>query len=189
MKRIMIIGASGSGKTTLARALGATLDVPIIHGDHFYFDAGWVLKSKHITQDLFVAAALTDAWVFDGNHSASMDMRAERADVIIYLQVNKWRRFMRTMWRSMLFYRRNRPDMAEGCLEQFDPRFHFDWVLGHDKRSKSKMDWFADTWQGRKPVLRFSSVKEINRFLRNPQSYVDQQKPETSDKSQRLPPR
>lgn len=174
MQRIMIIGASGSGKSTLARALGTALDLPVVHGDHFFFDAGWVQKPSEETMRLFCEAAGAPTWVFDGNHSASMEVRAERADVIIYLHLNKWHRLLRTLWRSLRYYGRRRPDMAEACSERFDLTFHIDWVLGHDKRSKPKMDWFAEQWQDQKPVLRFSSARKINVFLQNPQAYVAQ---------------
>jgi adenylate kinase family enzyme len=41
-KRIMIIGSCGSGKTTLATQLGKKTNIPVIHLDREYWQAGWV---------------------------------------------------------------------------------------------------------------------------------------------------
>lgn len=177
MKRIMIIGASGSGKSTLARKLGPKLNLPVVHGDHFFFDAGWVQKPAEETIRLFNEAAAQEAWILEANHSKTMEARAERADAIIYLELGKWRRLGRTLWRSLKYFRRTRPDMAEGCPEKFDFAFHIDWVLGFDERSKAKMEWFVAQWSARKPVVILSSPKEVAAFLSAPEQSIEAVRP------------
>jgi adenylate kinase family enzyme len=173
----MIIGASGSGKSTLARQLGEKFAVPVVHGDRFYFDARWVQKPKAETQRLFNEAASQEAWIIDGNNGSTMAYRAERADAIVYLELGKWRRLRRTLWRMLKSYGRTRPDSAAGCPERFDPAFQLDWVLGFDERQKPKMDWFVDEWRDKKPVVILSSPKAVARFLENPLEGIEAVRP------------
>lgn len=177
MKRIMIIGASGSGKSTLARALGAQLALPVVHGDHFYFDPGWQKKPADEVMRLFNDASSQDRWVLDGNHGKSMEARAARSDAIIYMELGKWHRLRRTLWRTVRSFGKQRLDSADGCLENFNPSFHFDWVLGFDQRQKPKMDWFVDEWRDHKPVVILSSRNAVTRFLQNPLQGIEDVRP------------
>lgn len=168
LTRIMVCGASGSGKSTVARALGDALDLPVVHGDRFYWLPGWVARERAEVKRLFDEAALTDNWIIDGNNSESMMLRAERAQLIIYLHLNKYHRMWRVLLRTLRSFGRTRPDMGEGCPERFDRDFLFNWVWTHDKRSKPKMDWFADHWADQRPVLRLTTARDIARFAANP---------------------
>lgn len=171
MQRIMITGPSGAGKSTLARQLGAKLDLPVIHGDHFYFDPGWVQKPREETQALFSAAAEGARWIIDGNRFSTMADRAERADLIIYLDLGRVRRLRRTLWRSLRYFRGTRPDMPEGCPEQFDWAFHLGWVWAYP--GQAKMERFMRDWAGKRPVLWLKSPREVRRFLRDVEGMVE----------------
>ncbi|TQV69998.1 P-loop NTPase family protein [Aliiroseovarius halocynthiae] len=168
LTRIMVIGASGSGKSTVAKALGGALDLPVVHGDRFYWLPGWVARERVEVKRLFDEAALADHWIIDGNNSESMMMRAERAHLIIYLHLNKYQRMWRVFLRSLRNFGQTRPDMGDGCPERFDREFLFNWVWKYDQRSKPKMDWFADHWVDKRSVLRLTNARDISRFTADP---------------------
>ncbi len=172
MKRIMIIGASGSGKTTLARALGKSLNLPVIHIDPMYFTEGWVQRAREETEALIHEAIQAPEWVFEGNCSSTFDERAELADLIVVLELGRVRRVLRTLWRSLRFYGRTRPEMASGCPERLNLEFHFGWVWNYDTNSRPKMEAFVERWQGRKPILKIASPKIADRFGNNPQVVI-----------------
>lgn len=164
MKRIMIFGGPGSGKSTLARRLGAALDLPVVHMDQVYWLPGWVERPKPEVMEMALAAADRSAWVFDGNHSRSMAYRAERADMLVFLDMPQMLRTWRVLWRSARSYGRTRPDMGPGCPERFDWEFlKFSWSYG--RKSRPHRLQFAEDWSARKPVHILRSRAEVDRFV------------------------
>ncbi|MDG2341044.1 MAG: AAA family ATPase [Paracoccaceae bacterium] len=170
----MIIGASGSGKTTLARKLGKATDLPVIHIDPMFFYEGWVQRPRAETEQLIRDAIQAPEWIFEGNCSSTFDERADLADLIVVLELGKYRRVMRTLWRSLRYFKRTRPDMAPGCPERFDLGFHFGWVWGYDSHSKHKVEAFIARWENVKPILRVTSVAMARQFGRNPHRIIRQ---------------
>lgn len=166
MQRIMIIGGPGSGKSTLARALGARLDLPVVHMDPIYWHGDWVERAKPQVLDMALAAADGPAWVFDGNHSRSMDYRAERADLIILLDMPRALRIWRVLWRSARYYGRTRPDMGPNCPERFDWTFlKFCWSYDSDGRLRALH--FVERWSAQRATQVLRSRKEVETFLRS----------------------
>ncbi len=165
MQRIMIIGGPGSGKSTLARTLGAQLDLPVVHMDPIYWQGDWVERSKPQVLEMAQAAADAPAWVFDGNHSRSMDYRAERADLILLLDMPRTLRIRRVLWRSARYYGRTRPDMGPNCPERFDWAFlKFCWTYDRDGRLRALR--FVERWSGRRATQVLRSRSEVAAFLR-----------------------
>lgn len=120
----MIIGGPGSGKSTLARQIGARLDLPVIHLDMIYWKPGWVFATHDEVRDRLHALYETDAWVTDGNYSATWPERLARADTFIFLDLPTWVRAPRVIRRMVNGLGRDRPEIAPGCPERFDWLFY-----------------------------------------------------------------
>lgn len=172
MKRIMIIGASGSGKSTLARLLGQSTGLPVVHIDPMFFYEGWVQRPRDETEQMIRDAIQAPEWIFEGNCSSTYDERAELADLIVVLELGRLRRVLRTLWRTLRYFGRTRPEMAKGCPERFSWEFHFDWVWNYDTHSRPKTEAFIERWHDRRPILVVSSAKEARRFGSNPWAVI-----------------
>ena len=120
MKRIALVGISGSGKSTLANKIGIKLGRPVIHLDKLYWDVGWKERypNKEDFKQLVKKIADEDEWIIDGNYRNSIDIRLERADAIIFLDVPKWRCFLRVFKRVL--DRRQPFDKTEGVKAKVD---------------------------------------------------------------------
>lgn len=85
-KRICIIGPSGSGKSTLAYKIGQQKSLPVLHLDqiahipHFR----WVRCEMDDFKQKYTNFILRDSWVIEGNYTALMNVRIERADTVIF---------------------------------------------------------------------------------------------------------
>ena len=150
LNRILILGCSGSGKSTLSRQLSKTLDLPVVHLDQLYWDADWQMKdASDFTQN--VANVLEQKrWIMDGNYRSTLPARLAAADLAIFLDMPRSLCLRRVIQRTLLYYRRNRADMPQGCNERFNWEFmHYIWSYNQSHRPKL-MD-LLDQYQGQKP--------------------------------------
>lgn len=89
--RIAVHGASGSGKTTLATALADRLGVSRTELDGLFHQPGWA----ELPADEFRTAVTTvvdgPGWVVDGNYRQVRDLVWARAQVIVVLDLPRWR--------------------------------------------------------------------------------------------------
>ena len=167
MQRIMIIGGPGSGKSTLAWALGARLGLPVVHFDPLFWAPGWVQRQRAETCALIVSAAAEKAWVLEGNHAETYDLRADRADLIIFLDPPRWLRVWRIVKRRVRYHGQTRPDMPANCPERLDLKFlRFVWAWTRTSRPKALA--LLDQMQGRTRVMHLTSTAQVRRFLADP---------------------
>ncbi len=136
-QRIVILGRSGGGKSTLARALGARLDLPVIHIDSLFWKPGWTTGPREEFRRDLAAALAGDRWITDGNFSNSFDLRLPRADLIIWIEQPRLLCIRRALMRVARHYGRARPDLAPGCPERLDWEFlRYIWNFDRDIRPK-----------------------------------------------------
>lgn len=142
--KIIIIGYSGSGKSTLAKFLGRTYNTEALHLDSVHWLPGWKERSdedkSHITADFLNSHS---SWVIDGNYSNLFyDRRMEEADMIIFLNFNRFSCLIRAFRRYFKYCGYTRDDIGKGCPEKMDFEF-IRWIL-HDGRSKRAKTAYAD---------------------------------------------
>lgn len=144
--KIAIIGHSGSGKSTLAAFLSEKYGLPLLHVDSIHFLPNW--KEREREDELYIMRAFLDensenGWVIDGNYvKLEHERRMEEADLIIYLNFNRFTCFLRCFRRSRTYKNKVRPSIAPGCEERFDRAFQ-KWIL-IGGRTKPKLKRYAD---------------------------------------------
>lgn len=139
--KIAIIGHSGCGKSTLAAFLSERYGLPLLHIDSIHFLPGWV-EREHEDEFALMHAFLEEnserGWVIDGNYmKLEHERRMEEADLIIYMNFNRFICFYRCWRRSKKYKNSSRPSIAPGCEEKFDSSFRR-WIL-RDGRTRPKL--------------------------------------------------
>lgn len=137
MERILIIGCGGAGKSTLARQLGKKLDLPVVHLDKLHWKPGWVEESQEEFDRKLALELEKPRWIIDGNFNRTMPQRLRKCDTIIYLDFSRWTCLMGVIKRVITTYGTVRPDMGEGCPEQFDLEF-LRWVWNYNKNNRER---------------------------------------------------
>ncbi|MBO0664158.1 DNA topology modulation protein FlaR [Jiella sp. MQZ9-1] len=160
-RNVMVVGSPGSGKSTLARVIGDRFALRVIHFDQLYWLPGWRSRENGTLPDLVTAAIRDDGWVFDGNNSRTMALRAEKADTLIWLDLPRGLCFRRVLMRIARDHGRVRRDMAEGCPERFDPAF-LRWVWSFSRHSRPGLQTFYEHFPGRK--YRLTAPREVTTF-------------------------
>ena len=126
-------GSGGAGKSMLARQIGAITGLPVIHLDHCYWSPGWVPMPDDewvpFQRDLLAA----DRWIVDGNYDATLELRAELADTIVFLDLPRRVCLTRAVrrFRSPIL-------QAPGCPQKVDAQF-LRWIWNFPERSRPRL--------------------------------------------------
>ena len=165
-RRICVVGSGGSGKSTLSRRLGEAHGLPVVHLDAEYWQPGWVELPRdewHRRQAALVAA---DAWVMDGNYGGSFDLRFPRADLIVDLDLPRWRCVVGILRRSVRWIGRTRPDMAPGCPERWPTRKFLRWVWRYPIDSRPRLEAALQEHAAQATVVRIRTRREARDIVR-----------------------
>ena len=167
MERIIIFGFSGGGKSTLARKMGEILGIEPTHFDRLHWLPNWVESTREYKREMIKPVLERDKWIIEGNYcQIYWQERLERADTVIFIDVNRFTCLWQAWKRSRVYKGKTRPDMGEGCTEKFDLEFA-KWVFfkGRKKRLNylETMKMLKDT--GKNTYI-LKSKKDINKFLK-----------------------
>ncbi len=165
MKRIMIIGGSGSGKSTLARQVGAITQLPVVHIDQMYWLPNWVLRDGADMRAMIDAATAKDAWVFEGNHSKSFTGRADRADMIVFLDLPRHVRLWRVLYRFVTHIGQTRSDMGAGCNERLEFDFILNFVWRYHKRGRKAPVRLIHDYRDKTRIEHLRTTRDVRAFL------------------------
>lgn len=163
MKRIIVIGCGGAGKSTLSRKLSDKLNIPVYHLDKIFWNRGWIQTPQEEFDIKLKSLVNKDKWIIDGNYIRTLDMRVERADTIIFINMSTYLCLYRAIKRRIMYNGKSRPDMAEGCPEGVDFEF-FKWILNYNKKIRpeilEKLKKYND-----KTVIILNGKKEVKDFI------------------------
>lgn len=137
--RILIIGCCGSGKSTLAKKIHTITRLPLIHLDKIYYKPNWEKPAKSEWEAKVANSCATEKWIMDGNYINTLEMRANAADMIVYLDIGKWKCLYRAIKRSITSFKKQRSDMAENCSEKFDLQF-YKYIFNFHQTTKPRID-------------------------------------------------
>jgi adenylate kinase family enzyme len=165
MRRVLVIGAPGSGKSTLATRLAAKLGLPVHYLDRHYWKPGWQYRDAADARERVRGIAETPAWVMDGNFSDTFDLRMPRADGLIWLDYPRAACARRVLWRAVKDYGRSKPDLPEGCPEQFDAKL-LRWVWDFPAKHRPEIPKAIARYGTHLNVVRLTNDRDVAEFLR-----------------------
>lgn len=88
-QRVLIAGTSGSGKTALAVRLGRLLGVPHVEIDALFHGPNWTPRESFV--DDVESFSQQPAWVTEWQYGTVRDLLAERADLLVWLDLPRAR--------------------------------------------------------------------------------------------------
>ena len=124
-RRIVVTGLAGSGKSTLAITLANKTGLPLIHLDLAFWKPGWVAPSESEWRDKQHVVLAGDTWIADGNYHETLDLRIERADTVVVLDMPWWLCSARALRRGF----RMPGELPEGCPYSAWARWRDEWRL------------------------------------------------------------
>jgi adenylate kinase family enzyme len=112
--RVLVAGTSGSGKSTLARGLADILDLRYIELDALHHGANWTPRPAFAIDVARIAAE--SRWITEWQYPAVREQLADRADLMILLDLPRWAVMTRVVRRT-LSRRVRRIELWNGNLE------------------------------------------------------------------------
>ena len=164
---MLVIGSGGAGKSTVAIKLGQLLGLEVLHLDKFFWRSGWVETPSEEWRATVTELVNRDSWIIDGNYGGTLDLRVQRCDTIVFLDMPRLLCVWRIVKRNLQYRGGGRPDMAEGCHEKLDPEF-VSWVWNYSRRTRPKVVELIRTHADGKRVVWLRSNADVKRFLSDP---------------------
>ncbi len=170
-KKILIVGSPGSGKSTLARKITEKTGYELIHLDNEYWSDTWVATPREEFREKVSKLVEKDCWIMDGNYSNTFDIRLPAADVVIFLDINRFVCLFSVISR----HGKARPDIPDGCAEKFDKEFldFLKYVLSFPKKNRQKILNLLSAYP-EKPVITVKTRKQANDLAENCEKILSQ---------------
>ncbi len=169
-RRVLVAGTSGSGKTTVAALIGTALRVPRIELDGLYHGPDWTQRPSFETEvHRFTAGP---AWVTEWQYSLVREHLAERADLLVWLDLPR-HRVIRQVAKRTLVRRLGRRKLWSGNVEQplwrifTDPDHIVRWAWrthGHTPARVAELHLLRPEL----PIVRVRTRTEMTRWLAGP---------------------
>lgn len=159
-----MIGSGGAGKTTVATELAGRLGLPLVHLDAHFWRPGWQPTPTEEWRRHVAELASQPRWVMDGNYGGTLDLRLDRCDTVIFLDLPRVVCLWRVLRRQIRYRGRSRPDMSAGCPERLSWEFVV-WIWTYPSRRRTEiLRKLGALGEGRRAFV-LSSTRQIRRFL------------------------
>ena len=165
-RRVIVTGLAGSGKSTFALALAAKTGLPVIHLDLHFWQPGWVAPSEPEWREKQRRVLAGEAWIADGNYHETLDLRLERADTVVFLDMPWWLCARRALLRGF----RMPGELPEGCHYSRRLRLRDEWGLAvriwRKNRSQPELEHRIISEHGQHVALHvLGSKRAVDEFL------------------------
>ena len=169
-RRVLVAGTSGSGKTTLAVRVAAVLDAPHVEIDSLFHGPAWTRRPSF--EDDVHRFSAGPAWVTEWQYSAVRDHLADRADLLVWLDLPRIT-VMRQVIRRTLARRLHRRRLWNGNVEPplwtvlTDPEHIVRWAWTTHHKTAARVTELL----GRRPdlpVVRLPGHADADRWLGGP---------------------
>lgn len=161
-QRILIVGSGGAGKSTLSKKLGELWDLPVVHLDALFWQPGWKPSPRSEFIEKVKAELAEPEWIIDGNYDSTLALRAEYADLVIFLDFSNILCVYRACKRAWTYRGSTRPDMGEECPEKIDWEF-VRWIWRFPKDAKPEIVEILSHTPAK--VVTLKSPREANQWL------------------------
>ena len=160
--RIIIVGNNGSGKSFLSEKLSVITGLPLVHLDMEFWRPNWEKPPKEEWIKKQTEFISKEKWIIDGNHTDTMELRFKTADIIIFLDINRF------VCLAGVFKRlgKKRSDWPQYLEERMDREF-FQFCKGlwsFSKTRKRRIMGLHKKYPD-KPFFVIKSRREMNKLL------------------------
>lgn len=119
--RVLVVGCPGSGKSAIAAKLARERNLPLIHLDRLGWNPNWARRPFREFRSLVADTVPQPYWIIDGNSPNTLDLRATRADLVLWVRAPAHICVWRLLTRTIKNLGRQRDDTAPSCRDNLNP--------------------------------------------------------------------
>lgn len=161
-KRIIIVGNNGSGKSFLSKELSVITGLPLVHLDVEFWRPNWEKPPKEEWVEKQMELTSQEKWIIEGNHTGTMELRFKAADIVIFLDINRFVCLASVLLRNG----KKRSDKPQYLEEKFDKEFlHFCNGLWNFSKTRKHTIINLHKKYLDKPFLVIDSRRKIKKLL------------------------
>ena len=165
--RVLVAGTSGAGKTTLARRIADLLELPCVELDALFHGPGWVPRPEFLADVQRLAGA--PAWVTEWQYPPARPVLAERADLLVWLDLPRAVVVRRLVLRTVVRRLRRRElwnGNQEPPLRTFltDPEHLVRWAWSNHEPGRARV-LALQREQRELVVVRLRTPQEVERWV------------------------
>ncbi len=159
-------GTSGSGKTTLAAQVGEVLGLPHVEIDGLHHGPEWTHRASFIAD--VEEFSRQDRWVTEWQYPAARDLLADRADLLVWLDLPRALVMRQVLGRTMS-RRLRRQELWNGNVEPAlwtvlrDPEHIVRWVWRTHAETAERIEELQDR-RPDLPIVRLTSHHETHNW-------------------------
>ncbi|MEG0894713.1 MAG: topology modulation protein [Oscillospiraceae bacterium] len=161
-KRIIIIGSPGSGKSYLSNKIAKFTGYNLIHLDNEFWNPNWVKTPKAEWIEKQKEFLKPEKWVVDGHYGSTLELRFEKSDMIIFLDIN----VLTCLYRVIKRHGKKRLDLPEYLEEKYDKEFFcfLKYICSFRKNNILNIISLKEKYSN-KLFIRLNSRKQVENFF------------------------
>ena len=161
--RIIIVGNNGSGKSFLAKEFSVISGLPLVHLDVEFWRPNWEKPPKEEWIKKQMEITSKEKWIIDGNHTDTMELRFRAADIVIFLDINRFVCLVSVLLRNG----KKRSDTPQYLEEKFDKKFlHLCKGLCSFSKTRKRIIMNLHIKYPDKPFFIIESRREMKKLLK-----------------------
>lgn len=164
--KIAIVGNPGSGKSTLAAKLHTITDIHLYHLDQYFWKPGWQRPNRAEFAKVHHELCERDSWIIEGMAVRHFDYRAEKADVIIFLDIPLWLCLYRIFKRAITCYGKVRDSSAKDCPERMPSWEFLSYVWNFNRKHKPIVESLLEKYKDEKKIFVVKNNAELNKLIK-----------------------
>ena len=143
---VSLIGSSGSGKSTLGLKLHKKLGLPLYHLDQYFWKPGWVEPDRAEWEVKHnILCDTSGDWIIEGISSTFFSYRAQKADILIFIDMPTYKCLYRVFKRALKNWGREYFASAKGCPERGPSWKFLKWVWNFNMIQKQRIEVALDS--------------------------------------------
>ncbi len=164
--KIAIIGNPGSGKSSLGLKLHNILNIPLYHLDQYFWKPGWQKIDSEEFEKKHHQLCDQDNWIIEGVATRLFPYRAEKADIIIFLDYPTYLCLYRVFKRALTHFGKVFFSSAPGCYERYPDLTLLRYIWNFNSEKKPAIEALLKKFQDQKKVFIVKNKAELDQLIK-----------------------